>query len=284
MSIPTQSNTSGHLCCCAREDSSRGSRTNRTSHRSPHRRHRRRHRRLLHCIPLGEAGLDRHGAAGEAQAHLRQHLPRGRLGGPAAHQRQHHAAAGQLGGAVQDPGSRDRAGNRLEDERRPAPGVQRGALDGGEAAGHHRQELRAGDAPALPAGGPGSVAADGDRRCGGRCVPAHRRAGQPQRHHDGPRTRCTHARRDHLRRHRGAAHRGGSRRDQGRRHRRTGWQRGPHRVREGGRVRRPVDSRAVRDRGCERAAGAGGAPVRDHRAVHTRGTASRTTRRKSVAW
>ncbi len=65
------------------------------------------------------------------------------------------------------------------------------------------------------------------------------------------------------------AHRGGRRRDHGvvtvdRRH-------GSHRVREGGRVRRPVDPRAGRHRRRERAARAGRAPVRHHRAVHARG-------------
>jgi hypothetical protein len=272
VSIPTQSNTSGHLCCCAREDSSRA--PHNPSHRSPHRRHRRRHRRLLHRLPPREARLDRHGAAGEAQAHLRLDLPRRRPGRPAAHQRQHHPAARQLGRALQDPGGRDRPGHRLEDERRPAPRVQRGALDRGQAPGHHGQELRAGDAPALAEGGAGPVAADGDRRRGRRRLPARptaRPTPATSRWRSPAAPACT--ARPSARTPRCCASRWNGRRRSRRRHRRTDGSEGRIECEKvvvcGGQWTRALCATV----GVNVPLVLGGAPVRDHRAVHTRGAA-----------
>ena len=102
---------------------------------------------------------------------------------------------GYFGRALQDARGRDRPGHRLEDERRPAPRLQPGALDRGEASGDHGHELRARDAPALAEGGAGPVAADAGRRRGRRGVPADRRPGQPERHHAwrSPRARACRA-------------------------------------------------------------------------------------------
>ena len=55
-------------------------------------------------------------------------------------------------------GGGDRAGDRLEDDRLPAAGHQRGSLDRIQAAGHDRAELRHGDASGL--------ARRGQARCG----------------------------------------------------------------------------------------------------------------------
>ena len=88
-----------------------------------------------------------------------------------------------------------------------------------------------------------------------------------------------------------AADRRRRRRDQGGRHRRSG----PHRLREGRRLRRPVDPRPRRHRRRERPARVGGAPVRHHRASSSprcratcrrcaTPTGSPTTRRRSAVW
>ena len=71
----------------------------------------------------------------------------------------------------------------LEAQRRLAARLQCRALDRGEAAGDHRHVVRARNAAAQPEGGAGSVAADADRRCRRRRVPADRRPGLAVRYH-----------------------------------------------------------------------------------------------------
>ena len=157
----------------------------RPPHLRPRRHRRRRHRRLLGGLSPGQARLDRRAAARAGPADLGLDLARRRAGRPAAHQRQHHPAAGLLGRALRPAGGRDRAGHGLEAQWRPAARLHARPLDRGPPPGDHRALLRPGDAPAVGARGAGAVAAD-DRRGRGRCrVPADRRPGQPVGHHPG---------------------------------------------------------------------------------------------------
>ena len=105
-----------------------------------------------------------------------------------------------------------------------------------QAPGHHRAELRHGDAPALARRGEGDVAADGDRRPRRRHLAADRRAGQPLRHHPVAGQGRAHARREA---HRGRRASPASTSTDGRV---TAVERpaGPHRLRQGGELRRPM--------------------------------------------
>ena len=202
---------------------------------TPVRDRRRRHRRLLGRVSSGARGLEGRGAARAQAADLRLHLARRGAGRPAADQRQRHPAAQTFGRAVRPPRGRDRAGLRLEAERRPAPCLQRRSPGRDQASGDHRAQLRARDAPALAHRGEGSLAADGCLRRGRRRVPADRRPGQSVRHRPGAgqgRPPAGRADRRGLRRHRLSDR---ARPDRGRADRP-----GRDRLRGGGAVRRAV--------------------------------------------
>ena len=92
---------------------------------------------------LGKTGLADVLLLERAQAHLRLDLACGRPGRPAPHQRQHHPAARLLGRALRPAGGGDRPRDRLEAERRPAPRLQRRALDRGASARRRRRTASA---------------------------------------------------------------------------------------------------------------------------------------------
>ena len=146
---------------------------------------RRRHHGLLARLPPRARGLAGGRAARAQEADQRQHVPRRRPGRPAAHQRQHHPAAQALGRALRPARGRDRPGERLEAERRPAARLHRGPHGRAQAPGHDRAQLRPRDAPLVARRGQGPLAADGRLRPGRRRLPADRRPGQPLGHHPG---------------------------------------------------------------------------------------------------
>ncbi len=150
---------------------------------------------------LGKIGLADVLLLERAQALLRLDLARRRPGRPAPHQRQHHPAARLFRRALRPAGGGDRPRHRLEDERRPAPRLQRRALDRGEAPGDHRALLRPRDAAPDPEGGAGPLAADDGRRRRRRRLPADRRPGLALRHRPGAGPRRAHRRRRHPRGH-----------------------------------------------------------------------------------
>ena len=154
---------------------------------------RRRHRRLLGRLSSRQNGHFRRASPGARKAHLRLDLACRGARRAAAHQRQHHPAAQLFGRPLRPAGGGDRARHRLEAERRAAPRLQRGALDGGEAPGDDRAQFRAGDAPPFAQGGAGALAADDGRRRGRRRLPADRRPGEPERHRAGARQGRAHA-------------------------------------------------------------------------------------------
>ena len=147
--------------------------------------------------------------------------------------------------------------HRLEDDRLPQARHQRGPLDRVPAPRDHGAELRHGHAPAVAGRGQGDVAADGRRRSRRRELPADRRAGQSLRHRPVARQGRAHARREASSK---ASRVTGFEMEGGRiiavRH-----ERGAHRLREGGQLRRPVGAADRRDGRRQRAAAAGQASV-----------------------
>ena len=95
---------------------------------------------------------------------------------------QHHPAPRLFRCPVRPAGGRDGPGDGMEAQRRPAPGLQCGAMDRGEAAGDDGALLRPRNAASFGEGGAGPLAADAGRRRRRRRLPADRRAGFAVRH------------------------------------------------------------------------------------------------------